>query len=71
MLESDAVYLLSESFPNSSSKSKSSWDVLAGGLGIGNSLLWGTEAIEDGIEGYTMSRRFLVFLNLDISTIQK
>ena len=39
--ESDAVYSLSESFPNSSSKSKSSWDVLAGGLGIGNSLLWG------------------------------
>ena len=64
---------------NSSSESSAiSWDtaessgvLLLGGLGSGNSLLCGTGAIEDGMEGYAMSCRFVVFLNREMSTIQE
>ena len=55
----------------SSESIKSSETLLHCGLGTGNSLLCGTGAIKDGIEGYAMSCQFLVFLNLEMSTIQK
>ena len=42
--------------------------ILAGGLGIGNSVLCGTGVEENRMEGYTMLRRFFVFSNLELST---
>ena len=63
--------LSSEYSSISSDTAKSSEALLHYSLGTGNSLLCGTGAIEDGMKRYAMSCRFLVFLNLEMSTIQK